>query len=171
MLLYSSNYNEELGTDEEILKEFKNCTNWDWDYEEDETVPEPNIEDPEVQDWIDDTLQLRYEDFFYQLPNIICILHGTIGTWMGAQAGGSIDNLKNLIRKATEDYTKIVYDEKNGVIEITAAHHDGTNYWTIKALTKKGEEYWQNHYYDDPRTLHHHILNTKGYTKKIKFWL
>ena len=171
MLLYSSDYNEELGTDEEILEEFKNCTNWDWDYEEDVTVPEPNIEDPEVQDWIDDTLRLRYEDFFYQLPNITCILYGTVGTWLGPREGGGIDNLKNLIEKATQDYNKIIYDEKNGIIEIIAVHHDGRNHWAVKALTKKGEEYWQNHYYDDPRILHHHILNTKGYTKKIKFWL
>lgn len=166
MLLFSNEQEKELGTEEEILEMYKESTGWNEDHGEDEQLNEKD-----VREWVEDIIQYDCDDFFNQLPDIMCILHGTAGTWRGPREGGKIDKLYNLLIEAQEDYNTFELDEKEGAIKVTAIHHDGTNHWEVKALTQKGINYWQNHYYDDPRELHNHILNTKGYTKKIKYWM
>lgn len=166
MLLFSNEQEKELGTQEEILEMYKESADWDLDHDNGE---QPNERD--VFEWAERVIQDYCDDFFEELPDMVCILHGTAGTWRGPREGGKIDKLYNLLVEAQEDYNTFELDEKEGIIKVTAIHHDGTNHWEVKALTQKGIDYWQNHSYDDPRELHNHILNTKGYTKKIKYWM
>lgn len=164
MLLFSNEYNKQLGTDEEIIQQFKDCMGCD------ESEMEPDWE-REVYPWICETLDYYCDDFFSQLPDIMCILTGYISTWQGRRAGGKVGKLKHLLREAQEDYNTFILNEQNGTIEIKVIHHDGVNCFVVRALTEKGERYYNNHYNKDPRELHTHLLNTKGYTKKIKYWL
>lgn len=169
VLLYSNDETKELGTDEEILQMFKECTDWEAEH--------PNGEEPsynELRNWIDGTLQMYCDDFFDQVPDMKCVLRGTAGLWNGPREGGKVDKLYNLLTQAQEDYNTYELDEKTGTIHITAIHHDGTNHWEVKALSKKGLDYYErneNHYNLSDRDIVEKLWNTKEYTKRIKIWM
>lgn len=96
------------------------------------------------------------------------ILTGTAGLWNGRSRGGTVIRNFNDLSKAWSDvdYVKI-FDDK-GMFNIHGIHHDGTNCWEVKKLTKRGVEYLDRHEYDDPQTLHEKLWG-KGYSVNLHY--
>ena len=88
------------------------------------------------------------------------LVTGTLGLWYGRREGGKI--IKNMFElfELFKDCDYIKFEEENGHLYITASHHDGTNYYEVKELTDKGEEYASNHYWDSDREVHTTIWNS-----------
>ena len=113
--------------------------------------------------------EFGYEDFINDLKEVktdTCyLMTGSLGLWYGRVAGGKfIFNLEDLT-SAFYDYNEVY--EENGELKVKAIHHDGSNYFTLRELTQKGYAYAELRDFDDNRVLHEHLLNTKGYTRKV----
>jgi hypothetical protein len=74
------------------------------------------------------------------------------------------------------DKVKIFID-KDG-LHAQNCHHDGTDFYSFYVLTEKGLRYWRNNGHSDPHEqddfdhdVHRHLLETKGYTRKVNFYL
>lgn len=100
------------------------------------------------------------------------VVLGQLGLWNGTFAGGKIiEGIEAIFNKCFEDYNEFGY--KHNLFYIKAYHHDGTNTFKIRELTKKGEEYAYKHQYDDPKTLHQrlfsdsHLSHTVSIFKKV----
>ena len=98
------------------------------------------------------------------------LIYGTIERWNGKRKGYKlIKNIDSELYSILYDFSKIEYNIENGTIDIITVHHDGTNYYTIKPLSTRGENYYNNHYYEqNDFELLEKIAKTKGLTKKIK---
>ena len=147
------------------------CIERHLDEEPDDTEWEP--EDSEIYQEIEDCNNLIWEDTSRELERFFndgstYILTGTAGTWRGRLAGGCVINGYNDLTKAWAncDYVKI-YDDL-GKFFIEASHHDGTNCWEVKKLTKRGESYLGRHQYDDDRELHEKLFS-KGYSVNLHY--
>lgn len=155
-LLYTDDIFEQFGTVEDIMREYKAS------YGED-------LAEENALEWANEMTSLYWTDFLNELSNIPVLLIADLGLWNGRSKGGKAGYLKDIIISATsQDSNKIEYNQEDSTIDITASHHDGTNFYKVYALSKKGEAYWQNHYYDEPRQLHEHLLKVKGYTRRLK---
>ena len=104
------------------------------------------------------------------------IIFGTAGLWTGRQAGGKVlPSLRQAVEKSWSrsiDYFTVTRQE-NGVMLIKATHHDGTNYWEVKALTGHGELWYKNNKNNwdvSEKDMHNHLLNVRCYTRNIKLW-
>lgn len=90
------------------------------------------------------------------------------GLWYGRRDGGKIIiGLWNAISQCFEDYNEIY--EEGGRLKVTAHHHDGTNYFQIKELTKRGEEFAERHKWDmSDRELHKKLFNDSHYSRNVR---
>lgn len=112
---------------------------------------------------------LKYELNRFIQKNGVFLLQGDIGTWRGAMRGGFIFDTFNELTKAWEDCRDIeIYDE-DGHLHIRCSHHDGTNRYEVKELTKKGIEYIERHLYDDKETVHTKVFNSNSLSKLPRF--
>lgn len=174
-MLYSDNYFDYKNSDAEIW-----CSNEDGE----ETILS-------ISEAIDKNLYHELEDFifneyeyFKELCDGCCngnvdkvnyfIVDGYFEGWMGKQEGGLISDKKlyELISdlRTNDCYSEIKICVENNTLYVYNSHHDGCSRYKIKALTKKGEQWYLNHKYDDRRYLVEHLMNTKGYTKNIYFY-
>lgn len=92
-----------------------------------------------------------------------------LGLWNGRRRGVKIvDSFKEVL-SLCDDLMYVTIETTPQGIEVTAPHHDGTNYYTIRALTEAGanrfsdygDELEQSLIHGSPRTL-------RRYTKNIK---
>ena len=98
------------------------------------------------------------------------IVKGTCGRWNGRQECGKFirsvielfDGLRHL------DYLKIY--EKNGHFYIEGSHHDGSDCYELKQLTKKGVEYANKHYFAHDKQLHSTIFNNNLFSALPRFY-
>lgn len=120
-----------------------------------------------VDDYALEVASSYYEDFLDEYGNLEVLAIGDLGLWYGRTEGGLYGTLRDMLSKAVEDYNSLYYDKENKTFKLKAVHHDGTNYFTFYALTEKGKNYLNN----NPRCAetHQYVINTKGYTKQIKF--
>lgn len=117
-----------------------------------------NIEDEEY-----DQLEYMWDEFMSELDeyeynnDTECVVIGSVGRWNGRFniEVSYFDTLKDAILKCIEkcDYYTII--EENGVIKITARHHDGKNEFEIRRLTKLGIEAYEEEYAFDQNDLKH----------------
>lgn len=98
------------------------------------------------------------------------VIYGELGLWNGTpKAARVIDSLADILN-CFQDYNILKYN--NGVLSLSAIHHDGTNNFTIKALSARGEQYYSNHSYDMPDLdVARKIATTRGLTRKIQYTL
>lgn len=91
--------------------------------------------------WDDVSYKAKLDEGYY-------IIVGTLGLWNGNFRGSCLvkGTLLEAIQKCLETYNRIYMHSKKLYVE--AVHHDGTNNFIIKKLTKKGEEYYDNHEWD-----------------------
>lgn len=98
------------------------------------------------------------------------VIIGNLGLWYGRVEGGKIiEGLWNSLRQCFEDYNKIY--EENGRLKVTAHHHDGTNFFQIKELTKRGEDFAERHKWDmSDRELHKKLFNDSHYSRNVRMF-
>ena len=130
-------------------------------------INESEITDSEWQFYFDQ----QAEDLDYTLEDLDTFggyaVTADIGRWNGRHTGYAyISTLKD-ITKYFEDSTKITLDTTTGTLQITTAHHDSTNYITIKPVNSRGLAYREHHYYDNIR-LCEKLATTRGLTTKFK---
>lgn len=79
---------------------------------------------------------------------------GSVGRWTGAHAAGTVfDNWDDFFHGATRDCDYWEIWDENGHLFLRCSHHDGTNEFEIKRLSRRGVEVLENwEYNDDPRT-------------------
>lgn len=118
---------------------------------------------------IDEERRHDWEAFVAELDSMFdedCyLLTGVCGRWNGPAEGGkfihSTQDLLDAIRHL--DYIK-VYDE-NGHFLISGYHHDGSDSYELKKLTKKGWEFAYNNYFAHDRYLHTTIMKNNFFSK------
>ena len=57
------------------------------------------------------------------------------------------DGWKDFLR-VIEDYDNLEIVDNNGHLEIVGTHHDSRDYFEIRELTRKGDEYADGYHYD-----------------------
>ena len=86
------------------------------------------------------------------------LLTGYCGTWHGNMEGGkfinSLSELLSVIRHL-DDFRII---DRNGHFIIEGSHHDGSDRYELKRLTRKGYELANNNYFANTRELHNTIM-------------
>ena len=114
--------------------------------------------DMERNDWSDENARLR--EFF---AGNSWLAMGTVGRWTGKHAAGTVfASWDEFFQGATKDcdYWKI-WDE-NGHFYFRCSHHDGTNCFEIKRLSRRGVEVlenWEFDYTDEtPEEIVHETL-------------
>lgn len=142
---------------------FDNYNPWE-DYAEDarESLINNGIKNPSqdnIWEEIYFMINLQWEDTLQELECFfdgkIWLAFGCCGLWYGNIPAGTVfTDFKKFFYQAIKDcdYWKI-YDE-NGHLYLQCSHHDGTNFFEIKEVTKKGVEYLENweYNYNDKRT-------------------
>lgn len=102
------------------------------------------------------------------------IMFGYNGLWDGRHYGGDIiEDFDDFYKKAIchdYDHMLTLYDEDGDFI-VKVSHHDGTNIFVIREMTKKGREYYRRHEdnYDFGVNEFSKIAHGKGYTKRMNF--
>lgn len=108
-------------------------------------------ESHEFYEWLVDETEVNVECFFEnvkfsELGKKPCVISGKLGLWNGnydidlVMAG----NLGDAIRKCWGRCDDIVVTLEDGVVYVDAMHHDGTNCFEIRLLTKNGVELMDN---------------------------
>lgn len=93
-----------------------------------------------------DVFETEYGGYF-DSHNFVCKV--SLGRWNGRFNSGKI------LTSGWSDFVKIIgeYDnisivDNNGHLEVVGRHHDGTDYFEIRELTRKGDEYANGYHYD-----------------------
>ena len=131
------------------------------------------IPDCVVYHEMDEERRREWDDFKADLEHVFdkdCyLLTGTCGRWNGPAQGGkfihNFDDLMDCIRHL--DYVKF-YDE-NGHFYIYGYHHDGSDHYELKRLTKKGYEFADRNYFAHDRYLHNTIMSNNFYSALPRF--
>lgn len=128
-----------------------------------EDIPEQRLLD-EI-DYQDGELWQDIIDCFNALFDKDCyLLTGYFGSWRGKLEGGkfikSTDDLFDVLQHL--DYIKII--DRNGHLIIEGCHHDGSDRYELKKLTRKGYELANNNYFANDRKLHNTIMKTNFYS-------
>lgn len=96
------------------------------------------------------------------------IATGSFGLWDGRRSGWLVIENEYDFGGLLEDCTYVEIADNNGLIEIKASHHDGTNYFTLKELTdhgyetyKKTGEGWYAENYDLGKYLFENNFNSR----------
>lgn len=117
-----------------------------------------NVEDEEY-----DQIEYMWDEFMSELDeyeynnNTECVVIGSVGRWNGRFniEVSYFDTLKDAILKCIGECDYYTITEENGVIKITARHHDGSNEFEIRRLTKLGIEAYEEEYAFDQNDLKH----------------
>ena len=153
---YSENYNS--------AREWLFATRQDdFDWETEDDVPEKMILDE--MSFLEDSEWAYFKSKCEELlSDGDCLLTGTCGRWNGPAEGGKF------IRTVDDFYSCIghldgvcIYDE-NGHLYVTGYHHDGSDRYEIKRVTKKGAELAYRNYYACDRALHSTIMGNNIYS-------
>ena len=128
-----------------------------------EEIPDQRVYDEiafqDGETWRDikDGLNTIFEDGYY-------LLTGYCGTWRGRLDGGefirSLGDLLTVIQHL--DDMKIT--DCNGHFIIEGSHHDGSDKYELKRLTRKGYELANNYYFANDRKLHNTIMKNNLYS-------
>lgn len=117
----------------------------------------------DIEDEDYDQLEYMWDEFMSELDeyeynnNTECVVIGSVGRWNGRFniEVSYFDTLKDAILKCIEKCDYYTITEENGVIKITARHHDGSNEFEIRRLTKLGIEAYEEEYAFDQNDLKH----------------
>lgn len=93
-----------------------------------------------------DDFKSEYKEYF---NTNYFVVKANLGRWNGCFNSGKI------LTSGWSDFVKIIgkYDnisivDNNGHLEVVGRHHDGTDYFEIRELTRKGDEYANGYHYD-----------------------
>ena len=126
------------------------------------------IPDCVVYHEIELTQRSEWEDFMADLDFIFSkdtyLLTGTCGRWNGPVEGGKFVTSKDELLDCISHLDYIKFYDKNGHFYIKGYHHDGSDSYEMKRLTKKGYELASRNYFAIDRQLHQTIMNCNIYS-------
>ena len=136
----------------------------DFDWETEDDVPEKMI--LEEMSFLEESEWAYFRSKCKELlMNGDCLLTGVCRRWNGPARGGKfIRNFHDLVSCIEHlDYLKII--DRNGHLIIEGSHHDGTDSYELKQLTRRGREYARHYDYARDEQLHTTIMNLNFYSK------
>lgn len=92
-----------------------------------------------------------------------------LGLWNGRRRGVKIVESFSDVLNLCDDLMYVKIETTPQGLEVTAPHHDGTNIYTLRALTEAGANRWSD--YDDEleqSLIHGSPRTLRRYTKNIK---
>ena len=92
---------------------------------------------------------------------------GSAGRWYGTRAAGEmIADMDELIRKMISKYPDVKIEDVNGEMYIELSHHDGADCFTLRMITKKGQDWYDENYYElSDWELIDGLFNIPGYSE------
>lgn len=106
-------------------------------------------ESEDYYDFVSERQNLDFEIFFYNLnsKNDYWIITGSVGLWCGRREIMPIMvyGLRESILKCFEKCDDVKVVKRGNVIKVDVSHHDGTDYFEIRALTELGKERYERH--------------------------
>ena len=128
-----------------------------------EEIPDKLVFDEmEFQDsisWSD--LKENLEPFF---EHGYFLLTGYLGSWRGRLDGGNFIRSLNDLLTVIQHCDDIRMIDHNGHFIIEGSHHDGSDRYELKRLTRKGYELANSNYFAKDRKLHTTLMNNNFYT-------
>lgn len=165
ILLYSDDVYEMTGA-HDISELRQMAKDYEWTYDDVDTLT-----DFQILDLAHMELTIYWDFMVERLEHVweqYAVLEGTAGLWNGPKEGGTVSRVGDLIERAMQEDNRIEWIAETGSIHIEASHHDGTNTWDIRLLSRKGEDYYlANEYNLLRKDLVSHLMHTKGLTKRI----
>ncbi len=160
-ILYDSYYSKEKENDarQYLFDEYSKEEKWN--------TPQ-DIPDYKVLIEIDQQDSICWENIKFELEILFksdyFLLTGTCGTWHGKmEAGKFINTFEELISVMQHlDDFKII--DRNGHFIIEGSHHDGSDRYELKRLTRKGYELANSYYFANDRKLHTTIMKNNLYS-------
>lgn len=110
----------------------------------------------ECEDFMDDLDYIFEKDTY--------LLTGTCGRWNGPSEGGKFVTTKDELLNCLSHLDFIKFYDKDGHFYIRGYHHDGSDSYEMKKLTKKGYELASRNYFAQDRKLHQTIMNCNIYS-------
>ena len=102
-------------------------------------------DDTDFYYWCEDETQANYENDMWEIKhckeyNVPVLVEGTLGLWWGRPSiqPERFECVADAIQKCISDCDYVEVEYNDGVLNVYTTHHDGTNCFTIKALSKKG---------------------------------
>lgn len=160
-ILYDSYYSEEKESEARrtLFEEYADEENW--------TSPQ-DIPDYRVFREIELLDDMCWNELKFDLQILFksnCfLLTGYCGTWHGNMEGGKfINSLSELlcVFQHLDDFRII---DRNGHFIIEGSHHDGSDRYELKRLTRKGFGLANNNYFANDRKLHNTIMKNNFYS-------
>lgn len=100
------------------------------------------IIDEDLWRWRDEEMELDWENEKEMLTGYFddkeVIFIGAVGLWHGTYEAKEKGDFWQLFDKAMKDCDYFRIYDTNGHLHLTCSHHDGTNHFEIKVVTKKG---------------------------------
>lgn len=101
---------------------------------------------------MDDEWDMMWEDYasIFKLNDFYdCLLIGTVGLWNGTHKSCAyISEPKNL-REKCSNYDIVRFKREDNKLFLELSHHDGTHYFEVKRINKKGMNRLNNVYSGD----------------------
>lgn len=101
------------------------------------------------------------------------ILFGTFGAWDGPKGlcalVDDLDDLQSALFLRGDN--TVTFEDVSGKLIVTQSHHDGTNYYELRPLTKKGMDHYNNNYVTGSRNtqLRAELASVRCYTKNANY--
>lgn len=93
-----------------------------------------------------------------------CLITGQFGSWRGKLDGGKFINNIDEFLDVIDHLDSIKIIDRNGHLIIEGSHHDGSDRYELKKLTRKGYELADKNYFANDRSLHNTIMKTNFYS-------
>ena len=110
----------------------------------------------------------EWDDFMADIEHLFAkdsfLLTGTCGRWNGPAEGGKFVTTKDELLDCIKHLDLIKFYDTDGHFYIRGYHHDGSDFYEMKKLTKKGYELASRNYFAIDRQLHQTIMNCNIYS-------
>lgn len=118
---------------------------------------EPQGEDSDdFYDWCSEEAEEQYNCDMDNIRyckeyNVPCIITGNLGLWDGSHeiVPERMDTIYDAIERCWDRDGNLQVNFEDGKIVVYHSHHDGTNIFTIYALTESGEKKFDDYEYED----------------------
>lgn len=101
----------------------------------------------DTQDIEEDSLQLEFECFENDMHTILrdhsLVAEGYEQCWDGKYSGGKVITSWRGLTNLFQDHNRVWIEDAELYLE--AIHHDGINHIKMRLLSKRGEDYFNNH--------------------------
>lgn len=165
IVLYDSYYSEEK---EEHARDFL----FELYAEEEKWTSPQDIPDYRVFQEIESEDYICWEDIKLELKILFksdyFLLTGYCGTWHGNMQGGKFINDLSELLSVLKHLDDLRIIDKNGHFIIEGSHHDGSDRYELKRLTRKGYELANTYNFANDRQLHNIIMKSNLFSSLPK---